>query len=262
MKICDVHAHVFPDKIAEKAADSIGQFYGIPMVGNGSVSLLKKWHDEAGIGHAWIHSVAVAPRNVAAINTFIAATVADDPERFTGFAAIHPDCADFPALMDEVKALGLRGFKIHPDMQRFALDSPEALNMFSYMRDAGLPVLIHTGDDRYAYSNPPQMLKVLENFPDLRCICAHMGGYTVWEEASEAFAPYENVWMDTSSSLAFLDPGTAVRVIRRYDPTRVFFGTDYPMWNASEELQRFLALPLTSGEQERILWENAEAFLK
>lgn len=27
MKIADIHVHVFPDKLAEKAAHSIGEFY-------------------------------------------------------------------------------------------------------------------------------------------------------------------------------------------------------------------------------------------
>ena len=29
--IIDAHAHIFPDKIAKKATDAIGDFYGIQM---------------------------------------------------------------------------------------------------------------------------------------------------------------------------------------------------------------------------------------
>ena len=29
MKIADIHAHIFPDKLAEKASHSIGDFYGV-----------------------------------------------------------------------------------------------------------------------------------------------------------------------------------------------------------------------------------------
>ena len=35
-RIIDAHAHIFPDKIAIKASDSIGQFYGIDMDLNGN----------------------------------------------------------------------------------------------------------------------------------------------------------------------------------------------------------------------------------
>ena len=29
MKIADIHAHIFPEKLAEKASHSIGSFYGV-----------------------------------------------------------------------------------------------------------------------------------------------------------------------------------------------------------------------------------------
>ena len=31
MKIADIHAHIFPEKLAEKASHSIGSFYGVPI---------------------------------------------------------------------------------------------------------------------------------------------------------------------------------------------------------------------------------------
>ena len=38
MKVFDIHVHIYPDKIAEKASDSIGVFYdGIRMHGNGTL---------------------------------------------------------------------------------------------------------------------------------------------------------------------------------------------------------------------------------
>ena len=36
-KIFDAHAHVYPDKIADKAVKAIGDFYGIPMEKDGTV---------------------------------------------------------------------------------------------------------------------------------------------------------------------------------------------------------------------------------
>ena len=43
-----------------------------------------------------------------------------------------------------------------------------------------------------------------------------------------------------------------------YGADRVLFGTDYPMWDPSEELARFNAIPLTEEERERVLWKNAD----
>ena len=261
MKIIDVHTHVFPDAIAKKATESVCAFYGLQNSYEGTVDALLQAHKAAGISHACIHSVAVTPHSIASINRFITASVQAHPDRLTGFAAIHPDAPDLSALLDEAGAAGLKGFKIHPDMQKFALDEPKAMKMFAAL-EGRFPIIIHTGDSRFAYSHPAQMKKALEAFPDLICICAHLGGWSEWEDACRTLAPYEHAYVDTSSSLYALDPEEAVRIIRKYSRERVLFGTDYPMWEPAEEVQRFLSLRLTDGERESILYRNAEALLK
>lgn len=37
-KAIDFHVHIFPDSIAQKATDHVGEYYGIQMQGNGSVN--------------------------------------------------------------------------------------------------------------------------------------------------------------------------------------------------------------------------------
>lgn len=259
--ITDIHCHVFPDKIALKAAESIGEFYGISMCHDGTLGTMLQAEDAAGIGRTCIHSVAVTPHSIGSINRFISESVRNHPGRLVGFGAIHPDYEDISGLMEEVRSLGLQGFKIHPDMQLFALDEPRAMDMFAAMEAANLPVIIHTGDPRHEFSRPHQMRKVLEAFPKLTCVCAHLGGWGEWGDAWRSLAEFENVYVDTCSSLYAMTIEDAVRVIRAYAPERVLFGTDYPMWDPQEELERFHALKLTETEQERILEKNAEALL-
>ena len=71
----------------------------------------------------------------------------------------------------------------------------------------------------------------------------------------------ENLWVDESSSLAFITPEQAKEYILAYGEDRVFFGTDYPMWSVSEELERFDRIDLTDSQREKILWENINNFL-
>ena len=260
MQITDIHAHVFPAPIAGKASGSIGAFYQMPVRLEGTVGQLLEKEQEAGIGHACIHSVALTPHYVDSINRFIADTVKQHSDRLTGFGAIHPDCEDIPGLMREIKGMGLKGLKIHPDMQRFALDSPAAMEMFAAI-EGELPIVIHTGDPRFEYSNPRRMKKVLDAFPKLVCVCAHLGGWSEWDDASKMLTGYENVYVDTSSSLYALNPEEARRIIRCHSRERVLFGTDYPMWVPSEELERFFRLELTEGEEEQILCLNAKNLL-
>ena len=70
-KIIDFHAHIFPDKIAKKATENIGRFYGIEMSGNGSVNALLQSASAFNVEKFIVHSTATTHRQVNAINDFI-----------------------------------------------------------------------------------------------------------------------------------------------------------------------------------------------
>lgn len=261
MTIIDTHAHIYPDKIAQKAAQSIGDFYEIPMNLNGTVSSLLKAGEEAGVSRFLVHSVAVTWERAHSINDFIAASVAEHPDQFVGFGSIHPDHPEMEKELDRMLALGLKGVKLHPDFQHFMLDDAAAIRLFRVMADRGLTLLVHTGDKRYPYSEPERMARALDQVPQLVAICAHLGGWSIWSDAWKLLAGRSNVYVDCCSSLYALEPEEAVRIIRRYGADRVFFGTDYPMWSPKVEVERFMALPLTENERELILHRNFERLM-
>jgi len=261
MTIIDVHAHIYPDAIAQRAADSIGLFYEIPMHLNGTVHELLSRGTSAGISRFVVHSAAVTPNRVKAVNDYLISAASGEPERFIGFGTMHPEFDDVDGELDRIKAAGLKGIKLHPDFQHFCLDDEKAVEMFRAMADRNLPGIIHTGDRRYPYSEPQRMARVLDQVPHLKVICAHLGGWSVWTDAWHVLAGREGVWVDTSSSLYAITPEEAAEVIRRYGADRVFFGTDYPMWDPKEEIEKFLKLPLTKEEQEKIFHLNFEKFL-
>ena len=74
-KIIDCHTHVYPDKIATKAVESIGHFYDIPMELDGTVNTLLNISRQAGVDQCLIHGVAVDALHVRHINDFVIATV-------------------------------------------------------------------------------------------------------------------------------------------------------------------------------------------
>ena len=261
MQLIDTHAHIYPDAIAQKAAQSIADFYQIPMEADGTLGTLLARGAQAGISRHLVHSVGVTPARVPNINDYLMATVAQHPGRLIGFGTLHPGMDNVKAEIARIQAGGLRGVKLHPDFQHFLLDDEAAVAMFTALAEANLPALVHTGDSRYPYSEPARMARVLRAVPGLKVICAHLGGWSVWDEAWKQLADFPGVWVDTSSSLYALSPEQAVAVIRHYDPAHVFFGTDYPMWDPVEERARFEALPLTPQEQENIAHLNFERFL-
>ena len=258
--IIDIHAHIFPEKIAEKAAESIGEFYHYDMHGDGRVETLLRYGDEAGVDKFVVHSVAMTPFRVEQVNTFIASSVQAHPDRFIGFMSLHPAMADPVDAIERAMDAGLMGVKLHPDMQRFETDSDMAMSMFEACAKYKLPVLLHAGDRRYHYSNPRQMLALKKRLPELTVIAAHYGGYSEWEE-SEALLPGEGIYVDCSSAFFGLSREKAVELTRKFGSEWVLFGSDFPMWHAKGELEKLRSLGLTEEEMENILHRNAERML-
>lgn len=257
--VIDFHAHIFPEKIAQKATESIEHFYDIPMAAIGSLEALLAEGDQAGVDKFVIHSVATTPAQVEHINSFIAECVQRYPERLIGFATMHPAYPQIEAELARAEKNGLKGVKIHPDFQKFCIDDKEAYTLYACI-EGRLPLLVHTGDYRYPYSQPERMARVMDEFPQLDVIGAHFGGWSVWEDATRLLAG-RRIWVDCSSSLYAMTPEKAAELIAAYGSDRVLFGSDFPMWTPTEELERFNQIALTEEERERILWKNAANLL-
>ena len=266
--IIDAHAHIFPDKIAEKASAGISGFYdGMAIDSGGTLGELLRKGAEAGVDRFLVQSVATVPHQVRSINDFIAECVRREPQgKLIGFGAMHPDFEDIGGETERIISLGLRGIKLHSDFQDFNIDDEKAFPIYE-AAEGRLPILFHIGDKRSDRSSPERLLKIVKRFPKLTVIGAHLAGWSMWDRGTELFGDYirENpqcrVYTDCSSSLYAMSPEHAAELIRKFGADRVMWGTDYPMWNAKEELERFAALPLTERERELILSENARRML-
>ena len=259
--IIDSHCHVYPQKVARKAAEATGQFYGIPPRMDGTVDSLRQISREAGSSHSVISSVATTAHQVTAVNGYIAATVAESGGTMTGLGTLHPDSPDPEKDIESILALGLKGIKLHPEIQGFCMDDPRILQFFEIAGER-IPFLLHLGDKRYDKSNPNRMKRVLEAFPYVRFIGAHFAGWSIWEEAAYALRQYDNLVADSSSSLFAISPEKAVELIHVFGADRILFGTDYPLMSPTEEIERFDRLQLTGEEREKILYRNAAAYYK
>ena len=257
----DFHCHVYPAKIAQKAAHATGDFYGEGVNGEGTLEDLLATSEQSGTDFFVIQSVATTPHQVHSINRFISDLAKENPDRVLGFGAMHPESEDIDADFDEMLELGLKGVKIHPDIQRFALDDKRCERFYARCQEAGLPILIHTGDYRYDYSNPNRMIPVLKAFPKLKVVGAHFGGWSIYEDASKQLCSYENLYVDCSSAFYYLSKDASKEIIHRYGVDMVLFGSDYPMWDAGEELSYFFSLNLTKEENEKILSKNLKKLL-
>jgi len=253
-KIIDIHNHIFPDKMAEKAVAATGSYYGIPMTGKGTVSDMLESGSKIGINKYIIHSTATKFEQVKSINDYIVSVQASD-DSFIGFGTLHPELEGIEDEVERILSLGINGIKLHPDFQRFDIDQPNMMPIYSAI-EKKLPLLIHMGDKNKTFSSPKKLARVLNMFPELTVIAAHMGGYSVWDESIE-YLVGKNIYFDTSSSLMFLDTKKATQMIKAHGVEKILFGSDYPMWSHQDELERLCRLNLTSHELDLILWENA-----
>ena len=262
MPIIDSHCHIYPTKIAARAVEGIRNFYDMDLGGNGTVEALLSEGKKAGVTHFLVHSVSTTPKQVQSINEFLANTVREYPDELIGFGSLHPDSEDIRGDLKNLVDLGLRGVKLHPDFQSFEIDSLKAKRLCYLIMQENIPVLIHGGDIRYSFSNPPQIKRFLESLPGLTVIGAHFAGWSCWEKAADELAGFSNLYVDCSSSLYALKPEVARRIIRKFGADKVLFGTDYPMWDVNEELRRLHALGLTQDEEDKILYKNADKLFK
>ncbi len=176
----------------------------------------------------------------------------------TGLGTLHPDSPDILGDLRHLMELGLKGVKLHPDIQQFKIDDYRCLKIYELCEQLQLPILMHTGDHRYDYSNPNRLLPIMEIYTDLTVVGAHLGCWSVWEEAAEKLSCLPNLYVDCSSSLYFLDSEKAKRIVHSYGVDKVLFGTDYPMWDPNKEFERFFKLGLTEEENKKIFCENAK----
>ena len=258
-EIIDAHAHIFPEKIAETATVSIGDFYKLHMDGCGVSDKLIESGDKIGTSMYLVCSTATVPRQTENINIFISEECKKH-SCFYGFGTTHADSESIEGDINQIKTLGLHGVKLHPDFQKFNADSPEAFKIYEVI-EGELPLLIHCGDNRYDFSAPNRIANIAKNFPKLKILAAHLGGYQRWDEAEECLKGFENVRFDCSSSLAFLSPERAAHIIRTYGVENCFFGVDFPMWSHDAEFERFLKLGFSEDENRKILSGNFKEFL-
>lgn len=259
MKLIDIHTHIYPDEIAQKATDSVQAFYHIGDRGmHGTAAQLLERGTEAGISQFVILPVAIRPDRVQGINNFIYQKTREE-SRFVGFGTVHAAMEGVGDEVDRIASMGLKGIKMHPDSQRFSIDDLRLFPMYEAV-EGKMPVLLHMGDKRYDYSHPVKLRRILDLFPKLQVIAAHFGGYSMYQTACDLLRDTQCVF-DVSSSLMFLPEGEAERYINIYGAERMAFGTDYPMWDPVVEVERFLRLKLTASQLEQIGSETARRVL-
>lgn len=260
MRIIDFHAHAFADSLAPKAIPTLEARGDLTARYDGTVADLIKAMDRNGVAVSVIQPVATRPGQVAAINDWAASLAS---ERIVAFGAMHPDLPHPASEMARMRELGLKGFKLHPEHQEFAPDDPRMAAIYSSAAEHGMIVLFHAGADvihETVRGAPDSFARVLDAWPELTAVLAHLGGFREWEGVAEHLVG-RDVWLDTAYTLGHLPAAEFVRIVRAHGVDRVLFGSDGPWTDSAEEIALLRSSGLTDEELEGVLGRNAERLL-
>ena len=164
---------------------------------------------------------------------------------------------------------GARGVKLHPALQEFHMSDERMWPVYSACVELSIPVLAHcgpsSGGDQYA--EPRAFGEVLQAFPELRLVMAHMGG-GAWHQLREISEAYPNAYFDCSEIIQWTGGSAAAtdrelaRLILDVGAERVMMGSDFPWYDLDDTIERVMELSLLSKEEkESILGANAVRLL-
>lgn len=233
----DCHAHVFPPKVGAKLATAIGEEFNRAPAGDGSVLDLLEKLDRAGLGRAICHAAAIRPDQMIPANTW-ALYLKHSQQRLIPFGTIHPEHPEWESQLCRLERKGILGLKLHPDLSGIPLDSPLWLPVWESIQGR-FTVVIHmggTGPGKPTASRPRALRQILDDFPRLEVIAAHLGGLFWWEEVVHELLGRE-LFLDTAACPESIPDGEFKAIITRHDPRRLLFGSDYPLFDPKLEIK-------------------------
>jgi uncharacterized protein len=257
-EILDAAAQYFGGHPPQPSAQDVADYYRE----RDMVAVVFTVDDEAGMGRPRIGNDEVL--RVAAAN----------PDVLLPFGSVDPHKGKLGVRQAlELIEAGVRGFKFHPNTQRFWPNDPEFFPLYEVIADAGLIALFHTGTTgigagmpggggvRLKFSNPMAVDDVAAEFPGLDIILAHPS--FPWQEEALAIAVHKpNVYIDLSGWSPKYFPDILVQYINTRLRGKILFGSDFPLITPDRWLADFEKLPIKDEVRPEVLKYNAARLLK
>ncbi|MFR1517907.1 MAG: amidohydrolase family protein [Clostridia bacterium] len=262
--IIDAHVHTFPDAIAGKALHKLEVISGLTRVTDGTVSGTAEFMKEQKIDKFINLNIATAPGQQHTINT----TAAENNKQYSdmiSLGSVHPENPEAVRELYRIKALGIKGIKLHPDYQEFFIDEKRLYPIYEACSLLELPIVFHAGWDCYSpdvvHAVPAASAKVAADFPKLKMVLAHFGGLHLWEDVETYLTGMENVYFDTAMAATYMQSSaTAMKLLNRHPIENIFLGSDCPWELPCRSIAFVESLPISDDRKEKILGGNAAAF--
>lgn len=169
-----------------------------------------------------------------------------------------------------LKTERIKGLKLYPGYEPFYPHDPRMRVVYELAGEFGVPVMIHSGDTfdpqgKVKYAHPLEVDEVAVDFRDVTFVICHLGNPWV-TDTMEVIYKNANVVADFSG----LTLGHFEERFERYmleqinefvafagDPSKLLFGTDWPVADMGDYVRFVRQLNLSTEENELILWRNA-----
>lgn len=260
--IIDFHTHAFPDKIAQKAIQSVAHAGGnMQPFHEGTIASLKNKMAAYGVDKAVVLNIATNTRQEASVNRF--AIQAND-DTIISFGSVHPKSEHAFEALDALKAAGIKGVKLHPDYQHFYVDDESVFPLYEKIASLGLITVFHAGIDigypEPVHCTPKRLAKILPLFQQAPVVAAHLGSMFMHEEVLRHLAG-KNIYFDTAFSYSRVPRDYAKQIINKHGAEHILFGSDMPWSKSSDEIRFVESLDLSSEENDLIFHQNAQQLL-
>lgn len=210
---------------------------GSAVQGFPSVDELLREMDRAGVQRAVLQGwYWENPATCKLQNRFFAQCIQAHPDRLLAFAALHPGAGFWPALqeMHWARDAGFAGFgELSPHAQGVSMEDAVLAEMLVLAADWKMPVTLHVTDpDSKPFAGRVEtpladFVALAQRHPGTTLILAHWGGLLPLRDAVAAQLP--NLWYDTAASPLLYAPDIWTRFTAVVPPSRVVFGSDYPL---------------------------------
>jgi uncharacterized protein len=207
-------------------------------------------------------------------NEEVAAAARAHPDVLIPFASVDPARGRAGARQARrlVADHGVKGFKLHPNVQEFFPNDRAAYVLYEAIQELGVPVVFHTGQTgigagmrggggvRLKYSNPLLVDDVAVDFPDLPIILAHPS--FPWQDEALSVATHKPlVHIDLSGWSPKYFPPLLVQYANTLLQDKVLFGSDFPLLAPDRWLRDFDQLDIKPAVRPKILKHNAARLL-
>ena len=267
--VIDFHTHCFPDTLAPRAMEqlthTISALHITPST-DGTATDLMQSMKSFGIDRSVVCNIATNAHQMPKVNDFAIHLMQTYPQQLIPLGSLHPHAENLEGELMRLKNAGICGIKLHPDYVGIDFDHADFDAILRLCEASNVFVITHAGFDplspQHLHCTPSMVRRVLDRYPQLKLVVAHMGGMHC-EEDTFSLLCGQDVYLDTSL-LSYRPQKAALmhKILQKHDPRRLLFASDTPWTKAAKELETIRQAPLNDDTKENIFYKNALSLLR